>query len=583
MRSLLAILTATTILVSPTLAAAATVLPLDRATILVSSPFDVKVEFDGVVAQADVSVTINGQPAADVLGKDVVFIEREDGVDASAVRINGVTINEPGTYTVVARGGGQEKTVTWEVYGTPDTPVARNVIFLIADGLSVAHRTAARIMSRGMTEGKADGRLNMDDLDRAAFIGTSSTESVATDSANTMSAYMSGHKTAVNALGVYADRTPDSLDDPKFETLAEALRRQTGKSIGIVTNSELQDATPAAVFAHTRRRADKAEINNQTYGVRPEVILGGGSAYFLPQSTPGSSRKDDIDHIALYREDGYTLATTKGELEAARGSNTGKVLGLFHTGNMDTTLDREFLRKGTVDRFPEQPGLVDMTRTALDLLSRNEEGFVLVVEAANVDKMSHPLDWDRAVVDTIEFDHAIGAALEFAEENPDTLIIVTGDHTHGVSIIGTVDDDKPGDDMRQKVGTYAAAGFPNYVDSDGDGYPDSVDVSRRLFLAANNGPDHYETFRPKLDGPFVPAIRNEDGKYVANEAYKDVPGAVFVQGNIPTSGDTGVHAIDDVVLQATGPGSEGFKGYLEQSDVYRVIAEALALGVQQTQ
>ena len=578
MRSLLAILTATTVLMSPTLAAAATILPLDRATILVSSPFDVKVEFDGVVAEADVSVTINGQPVANVLGKAATFIEKEEGVEASAVRINEVTINEPGTYT-----RDQEKSVTWEVYGTPDTPVAKNVIFLIADGLSVAHRTGARLMAKGMTEGKANGRLNMDGLERAAFIGTSSTESIATDSANTMSAYMSGHKTAVNALGVYADRTPDSLDDPKFETLAEALRRQTGKAVGIVTTSELQDATPAAIFAHTRRRADKAEINSQTYNVRPEVILGGGSAYFLPQSTPGSSRKDDIDHVALYREDGYTLATTKGELEAARGSNTGKLLGLFHTGNMDTTLDREFLKKGTVERFPEQPGLVDMTRTAIDLLSRNNEGFVLIVEAANVDKMSHPLDWDRAIVDTIEFDHAVGAALEFAESNPDTLIIVTGDHTHGVSIIGTVDDDKPGDEMRQKVGTYAEAGFPNYVDADGDGYPDSVDVSRRLFVAANNGPDRYETFRPKLDGPFVPAIRNEDGKYVANEAYKDVPGAVFVQGNIPTSGDTGVHAIDDVVLQATGPGSERFRGYMEQSDVYRVIAEALALGAKQTQ
>lgn len=583
MRTLIAILTATTILASPVAAWATTIYPLDRATILVSSPFDVKVEFDGVVARDDVNVTINGQPAADVLGKAATFIEKEDGVEASAVRINEVTINEPGSYTIVASAGGQEKTVTWEVYGTPDAPVARNVIFLIADGLSVAHRTGARIMSRGMTEGKADGRLNMDDLDRAAFIGTSSTESIATDSANTMSAYMTGHKTAVNALGVYADRTPDSLDDPKFETLAEALRRQTGKSIGIVTNSELQDATPAAVFAHTRRRADKAEINNQIFDVRPEVILGGGSAYFLPQSTPGSSRKDDVDHIALYREDGYTLATTKGELEAAHGSNAGKVLGLFHTGNMDTALDREFLKKGTVERFPEQPGLVDMTRSALDLLSRNDDGFVLVIEAANVDKMSHPLDWERALVDTIEFDHAIGAALEFAESNPDTLIIVTGDHTHGVSIIGTVDDDKPGEEMRDKVGTYAQAGFPNYVDADGDGYPDSVDVSRRLFLAANNGPDRYETFRPKLDGPFVPAIRTEDGKYVANEAYKDVPGAVFVQGNIPTSGDTGVHSIDDVVLQATGPGSEKFKGYMEQSDVYRVIAEALALGARQTQ
>lgn len=224
-----------------------------------------------------------------------------------------------------------------------------------------------------------------------------------------------------------------------------------------------------------------------------------------------------------------------------------------------------------------------MTQTALDLLSRNEEGFVLVVEAANVDKMSHPLDWDRAVVDTIEFDKAIGLAREFARNNPDTLIIVTGDHTHGVSIIGTVDDDKPGEAMREKVGTYAEAGFPNYVDEDGDGYPDRVDVSRRLFLAANNGPDHYETFRPKLDGPFVPAIQDENKKYVANEVYKDVPGAVFVQGNIPTSGDTGVHAIDDVVLQASGPGSENFRGYMEQSDVYRVIAEALALGAKQTQ
>ncbi|EXL09316.1 alkaline phosphatase [Aquamicrobium defluvii] len=582
MRSLLAILTATTILV-PAVAGAATVYPLDRATILTASPFDVKVEFDGIVAGSDVTVTINGKPAAEVLGKEATFIEKEDGVEASAVRLEGVTIAEPGTYTVIAKAGDDEKTVTWEVYGTAAEPKAKNVIFLIADGLSVAHRTAARIMSKGMTEGKANGRLNMDELDRMAFIGTSSTGSVATDSANTMSAYMTGHKSAVNALGVYADRTADPFDDPKVETLVEALRRQTSKSVGIVTTSELQDATPAALFAHTRRRAEKAAINTQIFDLKPEVILGGGSAYFLPQSVAGSKRKDDTDHIEGFKEAGYTLATTKGELEAAAGSNTGKVLGLFHTGNMDTTLDREFLKKGTVDKFPEQPGLVDMTKSAIGQLSKNAEGFVLIVEAANVDKMSHPLDWDRAVVDTIEFDKAIGVAREFAEKNPDTLIVVTGDHTHGVSIIGTVDDEKPGDEMREKVGTYAEAGFPNYVDSNGDGYPDSVDVSRRLFLAANNGPDHYETFRPKLDGPFVPAIQDENKKYIANEAYKDVPGAVFVEGNIPRDGDTGVHAVDDVVLQATGPGSENFRGYMEQSDVYRVLADALALGSKQTQ
>jgi len=583
MRTLFSALVATTILAGA--AQAAEIYPLDRATILTGSPFDFKVEFDSVVKPEDVKITVNGQDYKATLGKEVEFVAEEknkDKVLGSAVILRGVTLAEAGDYKVEVAAGSETKATTWTVYGTPEQAKAKNVIFLIADGLSVAHRTAARIMSKGMTEGKANGRLNMDDVPPAAFIGTSATDAVATDSANTMSAYMTGHKTAVNAIGVYADRTPASMDDPKVENIAEALRRQTKKSIGIISTAELQDATPAAVVAHTRKRGDKAEINGMLFDVKPEVVLGGGSAYFLPQATAGSKRKDDKDYIALFKEAGYTLATSKSELATAAGTNTGKILGLFHTGNMDTTLDREFLKKGTVGKFPEQPGLVEMTKVALDNLSKNPDGFFLMVEAANVDKMSHPLDWDRAVVDTIEFDKAIGVAREFAAKNPDTLIVVTGDHTHGVSIIGTVDDEKPGTEMREKVGTYAEAGFPNYEDKDGDGYPDKVDVSRRLFLNANNGPDHYETFRPKLDAPFVPAIQNEKKEYVANEAYKDVPGAVLVTGIIPKSADSGVHAVDDIVLQAEGPGAEGFRGYMEQSDVYKALAEAFALGAKQT-
>lgn len=583
MRKILAALVVSTTLAGA--AQAATVYPLDRSTILAGSPFDFKVEFKSVVKPEDVKITVNGEDYKATLGKDVEFVAEEknkDKVLGSAVILRGLTIAEAGDYKVEVSAGSETKSVTWNVYGTAAQPKAKNVIFLIADGLSVAHRTAARLMSKGMAEGKANGRLNMDDVPPAAFIGTSATDAVATDSANTMSAYMTGHKTAVNAIGVYADRTPDSMDDPKVETYAEAIRRQTKKSIGIVSTAELQDATPAAVVAHTRKRGDKAEINGMLFEVKPDVVLGGGSAYFLPQATAGSKRKDDKDYIKLFQDAGYTLATSKTELQTAAATNTGKILGLFHTGNMDTTLDREFLKKGTVGKFPDQPGLVEMTKTAIDTLSKNPEGFFLMVEAANVDKMSHPLDWDRAVVDTIEFDKAIGVAREFAASNPDTLIVVTGDHTHGVSIIGTVDDEKEGTDMREKVGTYAEAGFPNYEDKDGDGYPDKVDVSRRLFLNANNGPDHYETFRPKLDGPFTPAIQNEKKEYVANEQYKDVPGAVLVQGIIPKSSDSGVHAVDDVVLQAIGPGSEGFRGYMEQSDVYKVLADAFALGTKQT-
>jgi len=579
MRRFLATLAATTFLTGA--AMAATVYPIDRATILAGSPFDFKVEFAGVVKPEDVKVTVNGQDYKAIFGKEPVFTEKEEKADASAVIIRGVTIAEPGSYTIEATAGSDTKKVVWDVYGTTAAPKAKNIIFLLGDGLSVAHRTGARIMSKGVTEGKANGRLNMDELDRMAFIGTSSVDSIAVDSANSMSAYMTGHKGSVNALGVYADRTPATLDDPRVETIAEALRRQTKKSIGVVSTAEIEDATPAAVVSHTRRRADKADIVEMFYGVKPDVILGGGSAYFLPQATAGSKRKDDKDYIQLFKDAGYALATDKTELATAAASNQPNLLGLFHTGNMDTTLDREFLKKGTVEKFPNQPGLVEMTKTALERLSKNPEGFFLMVEGASIDKMSHPLDWDRAVIETIEFDKAVGIAREFAAKNPDTLIIATGDHTHGFSIIGTIDDDKPGTDMREKVGTYDKAGYPNYKDENGDGYPDRVDVTKRLAMFANNFPDYYETFRPHLDGPFVPAVQDENKHYIANAAYKDVPGAVLRTGNLPKDGDSGVHAVDDIVLQAQGPGSEAFKGYMEESDVYRVLADVFALGKQQ--
>ncbi len=581
MRTLLLALAASTALIGT--AGAATVYPLDRATILAGSPFDFKVEFDGQVKADDVKITVNGADYKATLGNDVQFVESEKGKDdaalGSAVLLRNVKIDKAGAYTVEVAAGDEKKSVTWDVYATPAAPKAKNIIFMVGDGLSVAHRTAARLMSKGMTEGKANGRLAMDDLDHMAFIGTSSTGSIATDSANTMSAYMTGHKSAINSLGVYADRTPPSQDDPKVENIAEAVRRQTTKSIGVVALSELEDATPAAVVSHTRRRADKADIVGMFYDIKPEVMLGGGSAYFLSKEVPGSKRKDDKDYIKLFQEAGYQLATDKDELQKAAGAD--KVLGLFHTGNMDYAVDRMQLKKGSVDKFPGQPGLVEMTKTALETLSKNPEGFFLMVEASDIDKASHPLDFDRAVFDTIEFDHAIAAAREFQAKNPDTLIVVTGDHTHGVSLIGTIDDTKDVKEGREKVGTYDAAGFPNYEDKDGDGYPDSIAVTRHLAMFANNGPDHYETFEPKLDGPFEPAVKNQDGNYVANEKYKDVPGAMFVEGNIPRDEDTGVHAVDDVVLQAAGPGAEEFKGYMEQSDVYKVLADTFALGVKQ--
>ncbi|MDP2619655.1 MAG: alkaline phosphatase [Hyphomicrobiales bacterium] len=566
---------ATAFLVGP--AMAASIFPVDRADILSGSRFDFKVEFNGVVNPDDVKVTVNGEDFTNVLGKGD-FVAKEDGVDASAIIVRDVSLLRPGLYVVEAAEGDHKATVTWNVYQTSGTRHAKNVILFIADGLSIAHRTAARIMSKGIAEGKYKGVLAMDDMPHMGLIGTSGVDSIITDSANSASAYNTGHKSSVNALGVYADRTPDTLDDPKQETLAELVKRRLGMAVGVVSDAELEDATPAAVVAHTRRRAEKAQIAEMFYDLQPEVMLGGGSAYFLPQSTPGSKRKDEKNLVDMFQQQGFRLATSGQEMTAAvNDPATTRLLGLFHTGNMDGALDRLFLRPNYVEKFPDQPDLTEMTDAAIKVLSRNPNGFFLAVEAALVDKYSHPLDWERAVFDTIMFDQAVAIAKRFAEQRGDTLVIVTGDHTHGLAIVGTIDDDKPGEEMRDKVGIYADAGYPAYEDADGDGYPDRVDVVKRLAVFFNNYPDHYETWRPKLDGTFAPAIQNENRQYVANEAYKDIPGATFVPGNLPRDADTGVHTADDLVVTAMGPGSDMIRGFMDNTETFRVMVEALGI------
>lgn len=486
---------------------AQTIYPIDRATMMVDGKFDFKVEFDEIVKPEQVKITINGKDFTKVLGSNnIEFVEKEDGEPVSAIWLRNVSIQEPGKYQVTAQTNGKSSKVNWTVYRTPDIAKAKNVIFFLGDGLSVAHRTGARILSKGVTEGKANSLLAMDTLPVTGFIGTSSTDAITADSANTMSAYMTGHKSAINALDVYVSRSKDNLNHPKQETLGELIKRKTNKSLGIVSDAELEDATPAAVVSHTRRRADKDKIAGMLYEVKPDVLLGGGSAYFLPKSVPGSKRKDNINYIEKFKADGYQLVTTNTELTNI-AKDTKQLLGLFHTDNMDTVLDRRFLKTEATKKFPDQPDLTTMTQTALDVLSQNPDGFFLMVESALIDKSSHPLDWERALMSTIMFDKSIEIAKKFAEKHPDTLIIVTGDHTHGLSLIGTVDDNKPGDDMREKVGVYAAAGYPNYEDKNQDGYPDRLDVSKRLAAFFNNYPDYYETFRPKLDGLFVPAIK----------------------------------------------------------------------------
>lgn len=566
-------------------AAAQTIYPLNRADILAGSHFDLKVEFPGVVPADKIKLSVNGEDAAKVFGKEAQIIARENDKDGTSVILRDVSLTKPGSYTVSVSDGNNIRMVGWNVYGTPAKPVAKNVILFIGDGFSIGHRTAARILSKGITDGKYNGKLAIDDMPHMALLSTEGTDSIITDSANAAHAYTTGHKSCVNALGVYCSRAANSLDHPKVETITEIAKRR-GMAVGAVTNSEIEDATPAAMVAHTRRRSDFNDIVKMFYDSKIDVMMGGGSPNFLPKTTPGSKRTDDVNYIDAFQKAGYAFATTKTEMDAAASDGkTTKLLGLYNTGNVDGALDLKFLKKGSVSKFPDQPDVPQEMQAALKVLSRNKNGFVLMVESARIDKYSHSMDPERAIYDTIMLDRAVQQAKDWAKANGDnTLILVTADHTHPVSVIGSVNDDAPGPDMRNKVGIYADAGFPNYPAPNAEGYPNKVDVSRRIRLVFGAHPDYYETYRPYLDGENVPAIKNADGVMVANDLYKNVPGAQLIPGNLPNKGasaaNQGIHSGDDVILTATGPGSEQVHGQMENSDLFRIMANALALAPQ---
>src|SRR5215469_6915340 len=275
-----------------------TIYPIDRAAILAGARFDFKVEFPLIERESDLKITINGEDYSRRLGKTGQFVENEDGLNASSLVLRDTSIDKPGSYTVVASDGTRRSEVTWTVFATGPRK-ARNVILFIGDGMSVANRTAARILSKGITEGKYYGALSFDDMPHMALIGTSGVDSIITDSANSMSAYTTGHKSSVNALGVYVARNKDNLAHPKVETITELVKRKTKMAVGIVSDAEIEDATPAGMVAHTRRRADKDVIAEELFLSGADVIMGGGSAYFLPQSTAGSKRKDSNDYVDL--------------------------------------------------------------------------------------------------------------------------------------------------------------------------------------------------------------------------------------------------------------------------------------------
>jgi alkaline phosphatase len=437
-----------------------------------------------------------------------------------------------------------------------NTRPAKNIILFIGDGMGINSVTAGRILAgqkRGLDG--ASYRLSFETFPYGGFSKTYSIDNLVTDSANGISAIMTGVKTRNAAIGVDATitggRCRGSLP-ARLQTLAEAAKL-SGRSAGIVTTAGITDATPVGAYGHTPARNWRSDVDltaeaiengctdlarqlvEAPAAIRMDVALGGDREKFLPDI--GSAAKGErADGRDLTRE--WTSQTPNAfyadglfALQSAKAKASDHLLGLFSEGDLPSPVDPE---------HNNVPDLDQMTASAIDVLSRNPNGFFLMVESASIDKWHHVNNAYRALTDVDELSKAVQVALDKTDPK-DTLIIVTADHSHGLVLSG-----------------YASRGAPVLGLAQIDGKPVLDDNGQPYtLLSYATGPGAKDTDKAPLTEDQVEA--------------PDYHQRALVYAN------SAKHAGEDVPVYATGPQAQLLSGTMESSYIYQVMAYAFGL------
>ncbi len=438
---------------------------------------------------------------------------------------------------------------------------AKNVIFFLGDGMGPATVTASRIYKYGES-----GSLTMESLKRTARIKTFSNDAQTTDSAPSMAAYMTGVKMNNEVISMSSDTAakPPSVDGNGNKTINNCvptnghsvptlleLAKARGKAVGAITTTELTHATPAATYSHICHRDAQYDIAaqavpgglgfNTALGNGVDVLMGGGRNHWTPYdaTTNKKGRADGRDLTAELGGLGYTVASTRAQMLQANGT---KLIGLFSSSShMEYEIDRA-AGKG---EGATQPSLAEMTAKAIELLSKNGNGYFLMVEGGRIDHALHGTNAKKALEDTIAFDDAIKRALSLVDLS-NTLIVVTADHDHTMTING-----------------YSHRGNP-------------------ILATATD----YKTKKTALaaDGkPYTTLVFGNGG--TPRKATRDDPSLVDTQAvdylqevgvNLGTPGAE-THGGGDVMLFSTGPGSAPLKGTLDNTKVFGVVKSAAGL------
>jgi len=431
---------------------------------------------------------------------------------------------------------------------------ARNVILFIGDGMGVSTLTAARIFD-GQRRGVdgASNRLSFEAFPDLALVRTYSADSLVTESAASASAILTGRRTLNGALGVNDTVVRDdcaSLAVARVPTLAE-LAKQSGRATGVVSTAAITDATPASLYAHSPSRhwqidadlppgaaaAGCIDIARQMLdgpkALQLDVMLGGGLSAFTPEDGAGR-RLDGRDLTADWRKAGGVYVETASAL-AAVPKGTKRLLGLFAPGNMMRETTRKLLEA-------DVPRLVDMTVKAIEVLSQDRDGYFLMVEGGLIDKAHHQNLAHEALNETVELSHAVAAAVAMTDP-AETLIIVTADHSHGLTLNGggrrtAILGLLPGTEDDPALAVDGKA-VPILMYATGPGAPDPGEVRSNLSKTDLSDPD------------------------------QRAPAAVPL--------GSAAHTGEDIAAYARGPGSARIRGMIDHPAVFQAMREALGL------
>nr|XP_022338383.1 alkaline phosphatase, tissue-nonspecific isozyme-like [Crassostrea virginica] len=439
-----------------------------------------------------------------------------------------------------------------------NTNVAKNVILFVGDGMGISTVTAARIY-KGQRQNRTgeESKLVFEEFPETGLIKTYSVNEQVPDSAGTATAFLCGVKAQSGVLGVDDTATYNNCSSTLGAEVDSILRmsKQKGKSVGIVTTTRLTHATPGAAYSHSASRSWEGSFHMEEESVDPrctdiayqlimnnsdiDVLMGGGRRFFLSENKTDPElnytsyyQRKDLDLVDEWlrrkQEENVTHSYVWNNMgfNAINPQTTDYVLGLFESSHMDYEYRRDSGPSG-------EPSLAEMTKKAIEILSRNDNGFFLLVEGGRIDHGHHATQAHVALLETVMFDNAVQVAKEMTNDD-DTLLVVTADHSHafmmagypsrGNDILGVVDTEIGEDEMPYTTLTYG------------------------------NGPQQ----RRNLTGV-------------------DTTSFTFRQsGVVPLSSET--HAGEDIPIYATGPMSHLFVGTHEQNYIAHVLAYASCVG-----